>query len=375
VVLLSHCELGHLLLPFLRAYCPKPIYVDYCHIEEDSWKSGGHARGAVDYAEQLDLAIVTSEHLKQWMIRRGSQPERVEVCYINVDPDRWHPDEALRAEVRREMGIGNTIPVLLYAGRLCEQKQPKVFANVMKSLRQQGLGFLALVAGEGEDWPWLEQFIRQHHLGECIWMLGAVSSTRMQRLMAASDLFFLPSKWEGIALSAYEAMASGLVVVGADVGGQRELVTPECGLLLPKVGQQLEMDGYTAALTRLLTGPTFRAEMGQRARARICQHFHIDIMGERMIGLFEKARCLAATKPRPPVPQGLGLACAIQAVEYTRLDQLADWMWQHQKKGKNAEGRDRSFTEKMTASLWNKLQIHRKRRAPLLPLSHERSKR
>lgn len=328
VVLLTHSEFGQLLLPFLRAFCPQPVYLDYCHIEEESWKSGGHARGAVDYQEQLELAVVTSEHLKQWMVRRGSQPDRVEVCYINVDPDRWRPDPALRAEVRREMGIGDTIPVLLYAGRLCEQKQPKVFANVMKNLRQQGLGFLALVAGDGEDWPWLEQFLRQHHLGERIWLLGAVSSARMQRLMAASDLFFLPSKWEGIALSAYEAMASGLVVVGADVGGQRELITEDSGLLLPKAETAVEIDRYTTAIARLLAEPERRTEIGQHARARICQHFRLNAMGDRMLALFERARSLQATQPRPPVSPGLGLACAVQAVEYTRLDRHGDWMWQ-----------------------------------------------
>ncbi len=357
VVLLTHSEFAQLLLPFLRAYCPQPVYLDYCHIEEESWKSGGHARGAVDYQEQLDLAIVTSEHLKQWMVRHGAEPDRVEVCYINVDPDRWRPDPALRAEVRREMGIGDTIPVLLYAGRLCEQKQPKVFASVMKNLRQHGLGFLALVAGDGGDWPWLEQFVGQHHLGECIWMLGAVSSAQMQRLMTASDLFFLPSKWEGIALSAYEAMASGLVVVGADVGGQRELITEDSGVLLPKAETAVEVDRYTTAIACLLAEPQRRAEMGQHARARICQHFRLDAMGDRMLALFDKARSLQATQPRPPVSRGLGRACAIQAVEYTRLDRHGDWMWQQLNRKSSSAKDDETRPGSDGGKIWTKLGL------------------
>jgi glycosyltransferase involved in cell wall biosynthesis len=50
--------------------------------------------------------------------------------------------------------------------------------------------------------------------------------------MAATDIFFLPSQWEGIALTLFEAMAMQLVPVAADVGGQRELVTPDCGFLI-----------------------------------------------------------------------------------------------------------------------------------------------
>ncbi len=62
--------------------------------------------------------------------------------------------------------------------------------------------------------------------------VGALPNPRLRDLMAAADILFLPSAWEGIAQSIYEAMAAGLVVVGADVGGQRELVTPDCGYLL-----------------------------------------------------------------------------------------------------------------------------------------------
>ena len=65
-------------------------------------------------------------------------------------------------------------------------------------------------------------------------MLGGVPNEKMRDLLAAADIFFLPSRWEGIALAIYEAMSMGVAVVGAIVGGQAELVTPECGVLIPR---------------------------------------------------------------------------------------------------------------------------------------------
>ena len=51
--------------------------------------------------------------------------------------------------------------------------------------------------------------------------------------MAASDVFFLPSKMEGLSIAFIEAMSMGLTVVGSDVGGQGELVDEHSGVLLP----------------------------------------------------------------------------------------------------------------------------------------------
>lgn len=334
VVFVSNSELGYLLLPYLRAFCPEPAYVDFCHMEEEYWKNGGYPRLSVGYQEQLDLNIVTSEHLKNWMIQRGADPDRIAVCYINVDPERWRPDPQVRSKVRNELGIVEETPVILYAGRLCPQKQPQVFAQVIRKLRDLQLGFLALVAGDGEDRPWLEEYIRRYSLEQYIRLLGSVPSDRMREIMLTSDILFLPSRWEGIALTIYEAMASGLAVVGADVGGQRELVTKECGILLPKQEGEAEVLQYTEVLSQLLKNPTLRVEMGKRARSRICEHFRLEFMGDRMVSLFEKAKALRETQPRPAVSQGLGMACAAQAVEYVRIYNVADWLWLERERNK-----------------------------------------
>jgi len=118
---------------------------------------------------------------------------------------------------------------------------------------------------------------------------------------------------------------SGDQPVAADVGGQRELVTPECGFLIPQGENELEE--YVSALKSLIESPELRASMGRAGRQRIREHFRIDQMGSRISELLNRAEELAEMCPRPGVGEGLGLEYATLAIEYTRLEQGANRMW------------------------------------------------
>ncbi len=326
VVLISHSELGYLLLPYLRAHFPDVAFLDFCHIQELS-KNGGYPRLAVDYQESLDLNVVASKQLNEWMSGRGADPERIEVCYINVDPEEWRPDPKQRNTTRHELGLDDTVHLILYAARICPQKQPRVFAQTMLTLRQCKLPFVTLVAGDGPDLNWLRSFVKKHKLKNDVRLLGVVSPQRIQQLMAAADLFFLPSQWEGIALTIYEAMACGLPVIGADVGGQSELVTPDCGILVRRSDESTEAEEYASVLAGLLKNRERRNEMGRAGRERVSADFRSDQMGDRMVALLEEAMKLHATQPRPVPDLAYGRTHAAQALECVDLFQLHELPW------------------------------------------------
>lgn len=327
VVLNTNSEMGYLVLPYLRSHFPNTPFVDYNHMEENYWKNGGYPRYAAGCQEQLDLNIVSSHHLKQWMVDRGADPSRIEVCTTNEDTQRWKPDPVARANVRGTLGISDQTPVLLYAGRICEQKQPRVFASTILELKNQGLSFLALVAGDGVDKPFLEEFVSRNGLEKHVHFLGAVPNSRMVEYMAAADIFFLPSLWEGISLAIYEAMSVGLAIVGAAVGGQRELVTADCGTLIERGTHDQEVAQYVQALAPLIADPSHARQIGAQARRRIVDHYELSQMGQRMEQLLQTACALHKDHPRPMVPPGLGQELATRAVEYLRLHDLADQLW------------------------------------------------
>ena len=133
-------------------------------------------------------------------------------------------------------------------------------------------------------------------------------------------------------------MACGLPVVGADVGGQRELVTAECGRLITRGDEAHEVERYVAELSRLVQDPAARQAMGKAGRQRIADGFQLRHMVERMEGVLAEASQLHAAAPRPQPSPGLGLACASQAVEYGRLSQFADSLWQEREAGRWVPG-------------------------------------
>ena len=145
--------------------------------------------------------------------------------------------------------------------------------------------------------------------------------------MTASDIFFLPSQWEGIALSIYEAMACGLPIVGADVGGQRELVIPQCGVLITRSDEKTEVEHYAEVLAELLKNPQHSMQMGKAGRMLVLKNFQLDQMGEQMIVLFKQASNFHRTSPLTRSSLGVGRICATQAVEYARLYQLSEQLW------------------------------------------------
>ena len=327
VVMLAHSELGYRLLPYLRAHCPDVTFVDFCHIEDEQWKHGGYPRLAVTYEALLDLHLVTSTHLAHWMQRAGAEAQRLRVCYINVDVTTWCPAPAQRPALRQELAIDDTVPMVLYAGRLCAQKQPQVFAHTLVQLSHHGVPYVAVVAGDGPDLDWLRAFLQQHGLDAHSRVLGAVPNERIRALMTAADVFFLPSQWEGIALVLYEAMACGLPIVGADVGGQRELVTPDCGVLLAHSTPEAEAACYAQILAELLTQPQRRQAMGQASRQRVATAFRSEHMGERLTTLLAEAQQQHRLQPRPVPGTALADVCAAQAIEYMRLCHETTQVW------------------------------------------------
>jgi glycosyltransferase involved in cell wall biosynthesis len=85
---------------------------------------------------------------------------------------------------------------------------------------------------------------------------------------------------EGISQAVYEAMACGVVVVSARVGGQAEVVTPECGVLVsPQVGTDVACR-YADVLHDLAVDATRRLEMSQASRQRMVERFSIQQMGD-----------------------------------------------------------------------------------------------
>jgi glycosyltransferase involved in cell wall biosynthesis len=319
VLLISNSYLGYLLLPLIRSHFPGLAIVDYLHMEEERWQNGGFPALAVEYQPWLDLTVVSTRHLKNWMIKRGGNPQKIEVCYTNIDPQEWNPSAYDINRLRADVDIEPDMPVLLYSGRIVSQKCPRIFAEVLRQLvGRKNLSFRCIVAGDGEDLPQLKRLTQQFNLTSYIHYLGEVSQERMKELHAMADIFFLPSQNEGLSLALFEAMSMSSVPVVADVGGQKELVTPECGYIVPQTDNEIEQ--YVTCLTYLIESAEPRRAMAAACRERIVTHFNLDTMGQTMHTLLQKTYLAAPTADRPGVSPEIGQLTTARAIDYLALE-------------------------------------------------------
>lgn len=340
VVLVSNSELGYHLIPYFRASHPEPLYLDYVHMEEDDWKNGGHARHSVGLHDQLDRTLVTSLHLASWMTARGSSRSRIDVCPIGVDHTLWTADPAARERVRRELAIPADEPVILFAGRVCAQKQPQVLSRTFELLAERGTAFTALVAGDGEDLPWLRNHLSAHALTSRVRLLGDVPPDRVRELMQGADIFFLPSKWEGVALVLYEAMSAGTIFVGASVGGQAEVGTPDsCVLITPSGDPFADAQRYADEIASLLADQNRMRRMAETARRRIESSYTYELLLDRFLASIAAAKHTQRTDPRQRLTPSFAQELAVRAVEQLRLEWQEGLLWREREYWKSAASR------------------------------------
>ena len=328
VVMVSHSELGYHLLPFLCARAPEVTFVDYGHVVEEAWNNGGYPRFSAQYRDVLDLAIVSSRHLQQWLETEQVETERVRVCYTGAAVIGDHTLADARLRCRQELDVDDDMPVILYPARLCAQKQPQVFAETMRILSDGGVRFTALVAGDGPERAWLGAYLKRHRLADRVRFMGALPPSRMATLMAGSDVCFLPSTHEGVAITLYEAMASGVVFVGADVGGQREVLTDVCGILLPRLHDaSREAAAYAVALSGLLRNRDAMHQMGAAARRRMAAEFPLSRTIDTLEEAFTRAQALHRDRPRISIEPAIANLIATRAIEHERVTRLAERLW------------------------------------------------
>jgi len=199
------------------------------------------------------------------------------------DPARFVDDPAGRAAVRAELGAAEQDCVVVIVSRIVRHKG---HVELLRAMEQVPNATLWVVGNrlESDHGPNLDaEFDRAAQvLGPRLKRLGYRDD--IPRVLAASDIFCLPSHFEGLPMSVIEAMLSGLPVVATDIRGPREQVKPGVtGLLVPP----LTVEPLAQAIATLAADPALRARMGEAGRAYALEHFDeakvigrtLDLMG------------------------------------------------------------------------------------------------
>lgn len=250
-VVIAGSLVGYASLPYLSAASPNTKFIDINHVEELNWLNGGHPRFGAGYQDALNLNIATTNHLAKWMQSRGADQTRVRVLYTGVKLPKFKDATDTRQLIRQRYGIATDTPLVVFAGRICEQKRPEFLAEILKAAKEANLPFQALIIGDGELRIKLESLLRQYGLKSCVQTIGSLPHEDWLKVLAGADILLLPSQNEGISIALLEAMAYGVVPVVADVGGINEIVCNNIGYLIPH--GEGELDCYVRALGELVS--------------------------------------------------------------------------------------------------------------------------
>ena len=135
-----------------------------------------------------------------------------------IDAAAFTPDDALRREVRAELGLGSELTVM-HVGRMVYAKNHEFLLDAFRELLNTEPDAKLVLIGDGELRPEIEAKAAGLPTGSVL-LLG--TRTDIPRLLHAADVFAFPSRFEGMPVTMVEAQAAGLPCVKSDT------VTDEC---------------------------------------------------------------------------------------------------------------------------------------------------
>jgi len=223
--------------------------------------------------------VAISTAVKTELMKAGLDSSRIEIIpsVMNQEPGRSED----RSQVRRELGLASAAPVILNISNVSEFKGQDILMKAAPDVirRFPHAQFLFV----GRDTETLKPLVDRLSLSASVRLAGF--RTDVPRLLAAADLFVLPSLQEAAGTALREAMAAGLPCIGTNAGGIPESIQhEETGLLVPPADAR----ALAQAICRLLENPHQAQTLAVRGREFVREHFMLEPASVRMEGFYER---------------------------------------------------------------------------------------
>ena len=237
------------------------------------------------------VAISSYGRSQLWRWLPGQEWNKVSVVHCALEGSFFQASDSVTAQ---------PAPRLVNVGRLCAQKGQLLLVEAAALLKQDGVAFELVLAGDGEMREAIEAAIVRHRLGDSVRITGWVDSATVRREMLEARALVLPSFAEGLPVVIMEAMAVGRPVVTTRIAGIPELVREGVDGWLVPPGDILELK--RAMQECLQASPERLLEMGRAANERVRQRHDADVEAAKLKALFEAAR--------PAIPLAAAAAAA-----------------------------------------------------------------
>lgn len=294
MVLNTNSQSGYAMLPYIRAKYPTMPIMDYIHMEEWYNRNGGYSRDSAGVGSVIDKTLFcnqNSEHILIDYFKRN--PESVGTVYIGVDADKFNPENYDKKALQEKYNIPSNRTIISLIARIDYQKRPFLLMEIIKKTVEVKKDVLFLIAGDGPLLPDIKRIARDQGLDPYVRFLG--KTDKPDELYAISDMTLNCSIKEGLALTAYESLSMGVPVVSCDVGGQKELINKDTGVIVPCLQNEEDIFDFNYQaedvqnyVDGILQISKHLDQYKKACRKRILDGFTIDNMAENMEKEFEK---------------------------------------------------------------------------------------
>ena len=278
----GHMVHANILTRLLRLSLHIPRLISTAH----NTNEGGRLRMlAYRFTDMLcDITTNVSEEAVNAFISKKAVNSKKIICVHNgISTDRFNYSFSERNRVRKELNISSN-KLLLAVGRLEIAKDYPNLINAIALLKDERLDFKLIIVGEGSQKQKLIELVSTLGVQDYVEFIGVRRD--IPSLMSASDIFVLPSAWEGFGLVVAEAMACKRVVVATDCGGVKEVVGQSGILVRPKDSIELA----NALSTALNLNDDEKSKLGLNARSRIERLYSLDAVMKTWIKLYKSNR-------------------------------------------------------------------------------------
>ena len=233
-----------------------------------------------------DVIFPVSREVLDFTSKQERIPKsKFKLNYNAVPLETQELSEPEKQEFKKELGILEKALVVANAGSLVEQKGQTYLIQAARQIIEKNNDVYFLIGGEGKLRENLESQARELGISDRIKLPGILP---INKLLSITDVFVLPSVWEGLSLVMLEAMAYGKPVVVSDVSGVREVFTDGVnGLIIPVKDVVI----LAKKISLLLNDQKLRQQLGRGARARVkdfCIQKNVKILKETLEEVYKK---------------------------------------------------------------------------------------
>jgi glycosyltransferase involved in cell wall biosynthesis len=235
--------------------------------------------------QTLDLYITVSEKDRQMLLHYGIPAEAIELIYNTIDLDvSAIPGDS--DSLKKQFDLPPQAIVCTGIGRLVPQKGFDLLIEAFAKIASQIPDVYCLIIGEGDDKEKLTAQIRLAGLEKRIRLLGYQDRSEAMSILKSSDIFVMPSRYEGTPIALLEAAALRRPILAACAGGIPELVTHEQhAYLVPTNDPEALAQGFL----KLTLDSDYARRLGQNAQQRAREQFNPASQVNETWAAYEKA--------------------------------------------------------------------------------------